>query len=284
MVVTDGTSTVEKKESETATETQETLDIEVKKTKEYDIIKALESMGHRTSIYPNGLVLGVLTEGVPGRRGVHVDLAYVLDLRRASFGSATIAMQSALLETLNRDLSVVLRDVDLDGQLFEISKLTTKGRMHLQMLRANSAHPGSLIHVTRTVYVITSDGRPSVDLSWLTESSRILNADDFLLARKSDMRAFLSEMQNRVLSDKWKTFNESMKQGWFSVLALSFCALGAASLLGVVLMGLSSFLLPLAAASGGGASGTWMLRNSRKKLDEFLEMLELDSNKTNTIG
>ncbi|MHA1908449.1 MAG: hypothetical protein ACW98Y_14205 [Candidatus Thorarchaeota archaeon] len=284
MVVTDGTSTVEKKESETATETQETLEIEVSKTKDYDIVKTLESIGHITSIYPNGLVLGVHTEGIPGRRGVHVDLAYVLDLRRASFGSATIAMQAALLETLNRDLNVVLRDVDLDGQLVEVSKLTSRGRMQLQMLRANSSHPGSLIHITRTVYVITNDGRPSADLSWLTEPSRILNADDFLLARKSDMRAFLSEMQNRVVSEKWNIFNESMMQGWFSILALSFCVVGAASLLGAVLMGLSSMLLPLAATSGGGATGAWMLRNSRKKLDEFHELLEIESMKTNKIG
>jgi len=193
-------------------------------------------------------------------------------------------MQAALLETLNRDVSEVLRDVDLDGDLLEISKMTTKGKISLPMLRANSTHPGSLIHPTRTVYVISDEGRPSTDLSWLTEPSRILTPDDFLLARKSDMRAFLSEMQNRVLSEKWMIFNESLTNGWFSILALSFCGLGIASLLGVALMGLGSLMIPLAATSGGGISGLWMLRKSRKKLDEFQEMISLESIKTNKIG
>ena len=55
------------------------------KVEEYDIESALKLTEHFTSRYPNGLTLGVRMEGVPGTRGVHVDVIFVLDLRKAEF-------------------------------------------------------------------------------------------------------------------------------------------------------------------------------------------------------
>ncbi|MDF1537708.1 MAG: hypothetical protein P1Q69_02255 [Candidatus Thorarchaeota archaeon] len=283
MVVTDGTSTLEEKNSEDSID-ESSVSIETPKSDEYDIVKVFQSIKHKTAVYENGLVLGVHTCGIPGKRGVHLDLAYVVDLRRASFGKTTIAMQSGLIETLNRDIESVLRDVDLDENLIEVSKRTTRGRVEFMMLCANPNHPGSLIHITRTVYVIVNDVRPSTDLSWLTEPSRILNAEDFLLARRSDMRSFLSEMQTRVFLEKWDAFNESMKEGWFGLLALSFSIIGLVSLIGAVLITASSLIMPLVAASAGAFVGAWLMRNSRMKMSDFHEMLESERVKTNKVG
>ncbi len=283
MVVTDGTSTLEEKESDDSVD-ESSVSVEPPKSDEYDIVKVFHSIKHKTAVYENGLVLGVHTSGIPGRRGVHLGLAYVVDMRRALFGKTTIAMQSALLETLNRDIESVLRDVDLDEHLIEVSKLTTRGRVEFKMLRANPNHAGSLIHVTKTVYVIVNEVRPSIDLTWLTEPSRILNAEDFLLARRSDMRSFLSEMQTRVLLEKWDKFNESMKEGWFGLLALSFSIIGLVSLIGAALLNSTSQAIPLVALSVGALAGSWLMRKSRMNMSGFYEMLELERAKTNKVG
>jgi len=285
MVVTDGTSALEEKKSdESLNESSDSSEAETPKPDEYDIVKVFQSIQHKTVVYENGLVLGVHTSGIPGKRGVHLDLAYVVDLRRASFGKATIAMQAAVVETLNRDIESVLRDVELDGQLIDVSKITTRGRVEFKMLCAKPNHPGSLIYITRTVYVVINEVRPSNDLSWLTEPSRILNAEDFLLARRSDMRSFLSEMQTRVLAEKWGTFNESMKEAWFGFLALSFSIIGFISLIGAALLNASSLTMPLFATSAGAIIGAWLMRKSRSKMYEFLETLESERVKTNKVG
>ncbi|MFW9953803.1 MAG: hypothetical protein ACFFD3_04545 [Candidatus Thorarchaeota archaeon] len=280
MVITDETSTVEKNEDTLEREGTATIG----GTEDYDIVRALSATGHRISTYPNGIVLGVLTEGIPDRRGVHLDLAYVLDLRRASFGKATIAMQAAVLETLNRTIVSALKDVHLDDSVKEVTKLTSKGRISLQMLRAGPNHKGSLIHLTKTVYVIVSETRPGVDLTWLTESSRILNADDFLLARRSDMRASLSEMQNRVIREKWDILDESMKQAWFGILATMLSIIGAVSILGVLFQGEGSMVLPIGASILGIAAGAWLLFSSRRRLDEFLDIIQTETIKVNKVG
>ena len=76
--------------------------------KEYDISRSLKLTGHVTTRYANGLTLGVRMEAIPGTRGVHVDIVFVLDLREAAFGKGGLAMRAAVLETVNRDLDRVL--------------------------------------------------------------------------------------------------------------------------------------------------------------------------------
>ena len=82
--------------------------------KKHDISDALEVTGHFTTRYPNGLTLGVRLEAIPGTRGVHVDVIYVLDLREAEFGKSGLAMRAAVLESINRSLPRVLGDVGLE--------------------------------------------------------------------------------------------------------------------------------------------------------------------------
>ncbi len=283
MAITEEPSLKDEQEEKIASESSDTKK-ETRSTYDYDVLSALKATGHTTRIYPNGLVLGVHIEGIPGRRGVHVDVVYVLDLRHASFGKATLAMQAAVLETLNRNTTSVLQDVEIEYSYGSVSKLTTKGKILLPMLKANPNHPGTMIHPTRTVYVIIGDERPKMDLSWLTEPSRVLHADDFLLARRSDMRSFLSEMQNRILVEKWKVLGNSIRQGWFGVLSVLFAAIGIMSLGSALMIGESSILIPLIATSIGSLFGLWMLRESRKNLDEFNEILLEEQSKINRVG
>lgn len=98
------------------------------------------------------------------------------------------------------------------------------------------------------------------------------------------MRSFLSEMQSRVLLEKWDAFNESMKEGWFGVLALSFSLIGLVSIITATLVNASSMILPLASAIMGAIIGAWLMRSSRKKIGDFYETLESEREKTNLIG
>lgn len=283
MAITEGPSV--KNEQDDKIDSEETEEvIESIKEEEYDIIRALKATGHEVCTYPNGLMLGVHIEGIPGRRGVHVDFVYVLDLRRTSFGKAPLAMQAAVLETLNRDLSEVLQDIETDHTLSMVTKKTLKGKIDLPLLKANPKHPGTMMHHTRTVYVITGDGRPKTDFSWLTEPSRVLHADAFLLARRSDMRSFLSEMQNRILLDKWELLGDSITKGWFGILSMIFGLIGLLSLVGVLLASEGSILIPLVATATGSLVGIWMTRESRRNVDEFNELLREEQAKVNRVG
>ena len=109
-----------------------------KEKKEHEISAALEVTGHFTVRYPNGLTLGVRLESVPGTRGVHVDVVYVLDLREAEFGTSGLAMRAAVLESINRSLPRVLGDVGLEEFLKEQTVLTPWGRVRLPLLRGSS--------------------------------------------------------------------------------------------------------------------------------------------------
>ncbi|MFW9931394.1 MAG: hypothetical protein ACFFDR_01970 [Candidatus Thorarchaeota archaeon] len=283
MAITEGTAVKDEQEEKVASE--ETEDVTTPtRDHDYDVLRALIATGHHVCEYPNGLVLGVHIEGIPGRRGVHVDSVYVLDLRRASFGTARLAMQAAVLETINRDMCSVLQDIEMDYTLTTVSKRTTKGKLILPMLKANQSHPGTMVHNTRTVYVVTGNERPKLDLSWLTEPSRVLHADDFLLARRSDMRSFLSEMQNRVLLDKWELLGDSIRQGWFGLLSLVFASISAFSLIAALMVPEGIILIPTLATALGGILGLWMIDRSRKNLDEFNVLLREEEAKTNRVG
>ncbi len=282
MTVTDGTP-IEDESGKGVDKGTNSSDAE-KTESEADVVGILKATDHYTCTYPNGIILGVHVDGIPSRRGVHVELAYVLDLRRAAFGKATLAMQAAVLETLNRDLQSVLRDVEMSQKLIEVSKLTSKGRMRLSMLQPNSKHPGSLVYATRTVYVINDEARPSSDLSWLTESSRVLRVEDLLLARRSDMRSFLSEMQNRVSIDKWRVLGESIRKGWLGMLAIIFGVICSIALAMDVFTNTAVPYIPILAAAIGCLGGCYLLCISRTRLAEFNELLETEKGKVNRVG
>lgn len=252
--------------------------------KEYDIVTSLELTGHLTARYTNGLALGVRMEAVPGTRGVHVDIVFVLDLRAATFGKGGLAMRAAVLETVNRDFNRVLSDIGLGECIQEHAVLTPFGRVRLPLIRGMAKGSLSLIHETRTVYVITENAKPTTDLSWLTESGRIVTADQFALIRQSDARSRLPELKKNVEQSKWSILEKGMTQGWFGVLALLALTVGLSSLIVVILSASGSILLPMIACAATGVLGGWLLSSSRDFVSSFIEILTKEREKLMEIG
>ncbi|MGY5859240.1 MAG: hypothetical protein RTU63_07715 [Candidatus Thorarchaeota archaeon] len=274
-------------ESETIStkkEDKETKNEPIEQKEDYDIESALKLTEHFTSRYPNGLTLGVRMEGVPGTRGVHVDVVFVLDLRTAEFGKGGLAMRAAVLETVNRPLERVLSDVGLDDFLSEHNVITPFGRVRLPLMRGMASGSISLMHETRTVYVITENAKPSADLTWLTETGRIVTADQFALIRQSDARSRLPDLKKSVVGNKWKLLESGISRGWFGVLSLVALAIGLSSLITVVLAGSGSLLIPIFASAASGVVGGWLLSSSRSSVSSFIETLSKEQEKLRTIG
>ncbi|TFG98764.1 hypothetical protein E4H12_05105 [Candidatus Thorarchaeota archaeon] len=275
-------------ESETISTKNENKEIKKEPTKEreeeYDIVSALKLTEHFTSRYPNGLTLGVRMESVPGTRGVHVDVVFVLDLRKAEFGGGGLAMRAAVLETVNRDLERVLSDVGLDDFLSEHNVITPFGRVRLPLLRGMATGSISLMHETRTVYVITENAKPSADLTWLTDTGRIVTADQFALIRQSDARSRLPDLKRSVKASKWNLLEAGLTRGWFGILSLIALAIGASSAITVVLAGSGSLLIPLIVSATSGVVGGWLLSSSHNSVSSFVETLSNEQEQLRTIG
>jgi len=274
-------------ESETIKTKEENKEtkIEPKEEKEdYDIESALKLTEHFTSRYPNGLTLGVRMEAVPGTRGVHVDIVFILDLRKAEFGKGGLAMRAAVLETVNRDLEHVLSDVRLDDFFSEHNVLTPFGRLRLPLMKGMETGSISLLHETRTVYVITENAKPSADLSWLTETGRIVTADQFALIRQSDARSKLPDLKKSVEGSKWKLLETGLARGWFGVLSLIALSIGLASVSAVILSGSGSLLIPVIASAAAGAIGCWFLSSSRTSISSFVDTVTREQEQLRTVG
>jgi hypothetical protein len=221
---------------------------------------------------------------VPGTRGVHVDVIFVLDLRKAEFGKGGLAMRAAVLETVNRNLERVLGDVGLDDFLQEQNVLTPFGRVRLPLMRGMANGSISLMHETRTVYVITENAKPSADLTWLTETGRIVTADQFALIRQSDVRSRLPDLKKSVQGNKWKQLEAGLARGWFGILSLLALAVGFSSAISVILAGSGSLLIPLIACAASGVVGGWLLSTSRNSVSSFVETITKEQEKLRTIG
>ncbi|MFW9794836.1 MAG: hypothetical protein ACFFEE_11065 [Candidatus Thorarchaeota archaeon] len=250
----------------------------------HDITDALKVTGHFTTRYPNGLTLGVRMESVPGTRGVHVDIVYVLDLREAEFGKSGLAMRAAVLESINRPLLRVLGDVGLEDFLQEQSVLTPWGRVRLSLLRGLSGKSISLIHETRTVYVITEDTKPTVDLTWLTDNGRVVTPKEFVLIRRSDARSFLPNLKRSVTAAKWALLEIGFTRGWFGVLALVSFVIGAAATLSVLVLGSGSLIVPLIVSALSGALGGWLLHSSKSSINGFVTTLSNEQQVLDRLG
>ncbi|MGY5861545.1 MAG: hypothetical protein RTU09_04160 [Candidatus Thorarchaeota archaeon] len=249
-----------------------------------DIVKALEATEHLTNVYSNGLVLGIRTTGIPRTRGVHVEVVQVLDLRKAVFGRGGLAMQSAVLESVNRDLSDLLRDVGLAERFENVSSRTPWGRVPLLTLQSPSGKHKSLIHESRLVYVVSQDVRSSKDLSWLTDPRRIVSIHDFALARKSDARSIMPDLEKSLVTDKWEGFSKSVRSGWYGILAACASILGASTALFTLLLDSGNLAVPLAFMGICGAGAGWLLRKSREELDEFRKAIESERAKAKSLG
>ncbi|MGY5855885.1 MAG: hypothetical protein RTS72_04745 [Candidatus Thorarchaeota archaeon] len=255
-----------------------------KEKKEHEISAALEVTGHFTVRYPNGLTLGVRLESVPGTRGVHVDVVYVLDLREAEFGTSGLAMRAAVLESINRSLPRVLGDVGLEEFLKEQTVLTPWGRVRLPLLRGSSGKTESLIHETRTVYVITEGTKPTMDLTWLTDTGRVVTPEEFILIRRSDARSTLPDLKKSVLSNKWALLENGLSRGWFGVLALAGLIIGVAASLSVLTVGSGSLIVPLLASALSGLAGGWLLQSSRNSINGFVTSISDEQKVLDRLG
>jgi hypothetical protein len=273
-------------ESETIRKTDDDKEIKAEATekKEYDIESALKLTEHFTFRYPNGLTLGVRMEGVPGTRGVHVDVVFVLDLRKAEFGKGGLAMRAAVLETVNRPLERILADVGLDEFLTEHNVITPFGRVRLPLMRGMASSSMSLMHETRTVYVITENAKPSADLTWLTETGRIVTVDQFALIRQSDARSRLPDLKKTVIGSKWDLLERGISRGWFGILSILALAIGLSSLFAVVFAGSGSIILPIIASAASGVVGGWLLSSARTSVSSFVETLSKEQEQLRNIG
>jgi hypothetical protein len=249
-----------------------------------DIVEALRITDHTVTEYPNGLTLGVRPESIPKTRGVHVDIVFVLDLRKAAFGKGGLAMRAAVLETVNRDLKKILSDVGLSEFLHEHAIITPWGRLRLPLLRSRTKGSLSLMHETRTVYVITESAKPSLDLSWLTDAGRVVTAEQFTLVRQSDARSRLPDLKNSVQAEKWKLLESGLVRGWFGVLALVALAIGLSASISVGLAGSGSLLLPLMISAASGSLGGWLLKSSRDSVSSFQETISSEQQQLREIG
>ena len=223
-------------------------------------------------------------EAVPNTRGVHGDVVFVLDLRRAEFGKGGLAMRAAVLETVNRDLERVLRDVGLDEFLSEHNVLTPFGRVRLPLMRGMTNGATSLMHETRTIYVITENAKPSADLTWLTETKRIITADQFALIRQSDARSRLPDLKKSIQASKWHLLESGLSRGWFGILSLLALAVGLSSAISVILAGSGTLLIPIIASAASGVVGGWLLNSSRSSVSSFLETLSKEQEQSSYIS
>ncbi|MHA2208588.1 MAG: hypothetical protein ACXABV_05410 [Candidatus Thorarchaeota archaeon] len=250
--------------------------------KSSDIVDALKASGHSTCEYSNGLISAVRLESIPGARGVHVEVVHVLDLRTARFGKSGLAMRAALLESVNREYETVLHDVGL-GDCIERRDLKIPFRtVSLLVLRGTKGKSVSLVHPTRTVYAVTRNVKPKMDLSWLTDSGRVVTAEEFALARRSDARSLLPELKHAVSQKKWSLLERSIKRGWLGVLALAASLVGIVSTAIILLGDTGSSLPSVLIVVVSLLSGLWLLTSSKGNLRGFENSIS-DENTTLTM-
>ncbi|MHA2161053.1 MAG: hypothetical protein ACXABF_01435 [Candidatus Thorarchaeota archaeon] len=272
--------------SEDGSKTAKFTDFERRKEQEQenDILNALQTTGHQTCVYSNGLIAGIRLEGIPGTRGVHVDIVHVLDLRVAKFGRSNLAMRAAVLESINRGLKGILEDIGIQDQLDDRSLLTPWGRIQMIFLRDTSGQKCSMIHETRTVYVITEGARPVLDLSWLTDNTRVIDVSELGLLRNSDVRSLLPELKRSVGSEKWTYLEDGLKRGWFGVLSSLLIVVGLVATIWVLLFDEGNLLLPLIATVTSSLLSAFLLIASRQHIGKFQTMIQEEHEILQGIG
>ncbi|MHA1959841.1 MAG: hypothetical protein ACW99U_06400 [Candidatus Thorarchaeota archaeon] len=254
------------------------------KAEKYDLQQVLIKTGHLTHVFPNGMLLGVRTNGIPRSRGVHVEVVFVLDLRKAEFGRGTLAMKSSVLEASNRMLEYILRDVGLGDRLDRTSVLTPWGRVSFPVVLSDDGKRRSVLHETRTIYVVTKEVRPVIDLDWLTDPSRVVDFEGFALARRSDQRSLLPEIKKCVDSEKWGSLESGVREGWYGLVASFMATIGALSSLVVLLSGVGTIIMPLLALGGGGGLSGVLLKRSRTSVKKFTSALEEEQSSLMHVG
>ena len=233
-----------------------------------DIVRVLERAGHKTAEYPNGLVLGVKLVGVPRTRGVYVDVVYVLDLRTARFGRSNLAMQAAILESVNGSLKNILKDVGLSDMFETRSILTPFGQMEFSVMRSIDTKAASLIHETRTIYAVYKEGSSRRDLSWLTDSSRIILDSELGLLLSSDSRSHLHDVQKNVSVTKWDELERGLNRSWLGILSFALGVIAGFGIIGA-LSSSGTLILPIFVFGIAFLLGSWILHKANSAIDHF---------------
>lgn len=248
-----------------------------------DITKILKSADYWTVDYPNGLVLGIRPIGIPRTRDVHLDVVHVLDLRRAKFGRSNLAVQAAILESVNRPVENLLRDVEMDGLLDTKSLFSPLGRIEFKVLRSLNKDSISNIHETRTIYAIFKEGSSNRDFSWLTDISRILSDNELPLLLSSDSRSQFHAVQTSVKPDKWNDLESGYKKAWFGVLPVLMVIFSGLGIFGSLLAG-GSLLIPLIVCSISILLVLWIFKNASLAIKSFQDSLKSERKEMVKIG
>ena len=254
-------------------------------TTESEVITHLEKNEYRICEYPNGLILGLRMQSIPGSKGVHVDVVHVLDLRKAEFGRTQIAMQSAFLDNMSKDLRHLLEDVGL-GHMFEVQEVITPfGRAHLRVLRPPRSSRPSLIYETRSIYGVHSDisVAPST-VDWLTKPGKIVRATEFPLLHESDFRSSLQDVRSAIEQEKWKLLETGYKAAWWSLLPLILAIASTMGLVASLATMSGSLSVPVVVAAASFPLFVWLARHGVSRLEMFNDSLNREEAKLETAG
>lgn len=251
---------------------------------EYDIVNALEQANHITRTYSNGLTLGIRFNPIPGTRTVHADMVYVFDWRRAIFPRNSMALKAAILEVFERNTQDVFRDFGLDHRLDVIERRTTKGSIELPVLSQEKGGKSSFLQETRSIYVVTKDTAPVVDFSWLTDPGRVVGVDNFLLARKSDIRSVVPEIEKRIEKAKWDLLQSGIEFTWAGILSAIFALISALTAFYTYLTQAASILFPIIAAIAGFSACLGSIILGRRKVTAFNMMLTREREEIKRVG
>jgi hypothetical protein len=249
-----------------------------------EIVAILEATGHNVCSYPNGIATGVRLEAIPNTRGVHVEVTHVVDLRTTGFGSSGLAIRAALLESVNRDLESVLSDVGLGTRVERRVIRTPMRAITIHLLRSKKGDSASLIHSTRTVYVVTRNPKPSLDLTWLTEPGRVLSTEEFRLACRNDAGFLLPELESAVVGTKWNALERGLRRGWFGVLALAAAIIAGAMALSSFIVVSSLLTLYLIGTLVAAPVSAWLFLSSRQELTSFQKRLSEEEENLGFLG
>ncbi len=235
-----------------------------------EVMRALRSSGYSATAYPGGIVMGVRLSGVPGSRSVHVDIVSVLDAEGAGLQRhVTPGRRAVILDRVNMPLDELLRDTGLAQETGQWTTLTPWGRVSLETVSPTGSQAGSVPLVTRTVYVVAQDVPPSVDLSWLTTSSRVLSSSEFALALSSDARAVHADVRGVVCPGKWAARTRSVSHGWSGLLALVLAATGLVPVLQGLLSGRAPDTLASVIVVAASVAALVLLSSSRSAMLKF---------------
>lgn len=260
------------------------IEPEVKAKGESEIVALLSATGYRTREYSNGICMGLALKPIPGSRGVHVDIVHVLDMRNAKFGRTPLAMQSAVLESINKRVELCLEDAGIGDRLITREVVAPHGTREITALRTNSGS-SSALHETRSVYVVyANDSVGPRDLDWLTDTSRVIRANEFSLLQKSDSRSLQQEVKNSIKDSKWNDLNIAYRTSWMSILPLITFVASCIGIAASLITGTGSILLPFVVAALSLPAFLYLYRKADSHFSAFDESRGIEFAKISSIG